>query len=133
MKVAVLNIKGEEPPIFEVGGIAGDVGQTIQVLQVGQPINSFYAYEHIYEDGVPVFSPLSATNMYVDQLTEDTNGDGIPDAPDGLINEKDLVVLDNQLTVNTTGLERQVPLVHVHSLQGFLKGLEWQGEWVMIE
>ena len=72
--------KGDEPPIFNVGGISGDVGQTIQVLQVNQSINSFYTYEHILEDGIPKFSPLSPTNMYVDQNE------------DGLINENDLVV-----------------------------------------
>lgn len=72
--------QGDEPPIFNVGGISGDIGQTIQVLQVGQSINSFYTYEHIIEGGVPNFSPLSPTNMYVDQ-----NGDG-------LINENDLTV-----------------------------------------
>ena len=34
--------QGDEPPIFNVGGISGDIGQTIQVLQVNQSINSFY-------------------------------------------------------------------------------------------
>ncbi len=72
--------QGDEPPIFNVGGISGDIGQTIQVLQVNQSINSFYTYEHILESSVPKFSPLSPINMYVDQNE------------DGLINENDLVV-----------------------------------------
>ena len=75
--------QGDEPPIFNVGGISGDIGQTIQVLQVNQSINSFYTYEHIIESGVPKFSPLSPLNMYVDQNE------------DGLINENDLVVNQN--------------------------------------
>jgi TonB-linked SusC/RagA family outer membrane protein len=95
--------QGETPPIFEVGNIAGDVGQTIQVLQVGQTINSFYAYEHIYEGDVPVFSPLSATNMYVDQNK------------DGLINENDLVVLGQPMPDWIFGL----------TTVGGWKGFDW--------
>ena len=35
--------------------------------------------------------------VFVDQLTVDTNGDGIPDAPDGSINGADRVVTGNGL------------------------------------
>ena len=36
------------------GGIAGGVGQTIQVLRPGEPINSFYVYKQLYQNGKPV-------------------------------------------------------------------------------
>ena len=49
-----------------VGGIAG-VGQTIQVLEPGQPVNSFLVYRQNYKNGKPV------EGSYLDQ-----NGDTIP-------------------------------------------------------
>lgn len=53
-----------------VGGIAGGVGSTIQVLQPGYAVNSFFVYRHKRDaNGKPIYA--------------DTNGDGT-------INEKDL-------------------------------------------
>jgi TonB-dependent starch-binding outer membrane protein SusC len=55
-----------------VGGIAGGVGGTIQVLQPGSPINSFFVFEHRYgADGRPV-PDGSMMDRYVDR-----NGDGV--------------------------------------------------------
>ncbi|MFY0600387.1 MAG: SusC/RagA family TonB-linked outer membrane protein [Cyclobacteriaceae bacterium] len=70
---------------YETGGISGDVGQNIQILKVGEQINSFEVYEQIYQNGVPVNEQIDVNgdgianllDMYVDQ-----NGDG-------LINEND--------------------------------------------
>ncbi|GAC1657191.1 MAG: TonB-dependent receptor [Gemmatimonadaceae bacterium] len=59
-----------------VGGIAGGVGTTIQVLQPGYPVNSFWVYEHRTVNGKPVNSGPD-TAMYVDR-----NGDGIINASD---------------------------------------------------
>ena len=54
------------------GGVSGGVGTLIQVLEPGQPINSFFVYEHKRNaDGSPIW--------------KDTNGDGT-------INEQDLYV-----------------------------------------
>jgi iron complex outermembrane receptor protein len=62
--------------------IAGGVGNKIEILRVGQPVNAFYVFEHkTGPDGKPVNDNLGAedkTNMYVDQNN------------DGIINEKDL-------------------------------------------
>ena len=84
----VLKIDNNVDPSFggyEVGGISGDVGQTIQVLKVGEPINAFRTYRHkLDESGNPISSD-AAIDMY-----EDIN-------EDGLINEKDLVI-DKQPT-----------------------------------
>jgi TonB-linked SusC/RagA family outer membrane protein len=53
------------------GGIAGGVGTTIQVLQPGFPINSFYVYQHkLGADGKPIYS-TNDKDMYVDR-----NADG---------------------------------------------------------
>jgi TonB-linked SusC/RagA family outer membrane protein len=49
------------------GGIAGGVGQTIQVLRPGEPINSFYVFKQLYDDnGKPIEGSYA-----------DLNGDGI--------------------------------------------------------
>jgi len=75
--------------VYETGGISGDIGQTIQLLQVGQSIETFRTFKHILgTDGLPLPD------------TEDFNGDGFVDDldiyedinQDGLVNENDLVV-----------------------------------------
>lgn len=55
------------------GLVAGGVGTYIQVLQPGEPVNSFYVYQHRRgADGKPIFAEGAGadTAMYVDQ-----NGD----------------------------------------------------------
>ena len=39
---------------IQVGGVAGGVGTTIQVLEPGQPINSFFVCQQQYQNGRPV-------------------------------------------------------------------------------
>jgi TonB-dependent starch-binding outer membrane protein SusC len=39
---------------IQTGGIAGGVGTTIQVLEPGQPINSFFVCQQLYQNGQPV-------------------------------------------------------------------------------
>jgi len=51
--------------------ISGGVGNQVEVLLPGQPINSFYVYEQKYANGKPIYSDTLA-NMFVDR-----NGDGI--------------------------------------------------------
>jgi len=54
------------------GGIAGGVGNTIQINSVGYPRNSFYVYKQVYDkNGKPI------EGLYVDR-----NGDGIINASD---------------------------------------------------
>ena len=61
---------------IQTGGIAGGVGTTIQVLQAGQPVNSFFVYQH-REAGGKVVNTGADTAMYVDQ-----NRDGIINTSD---------------------------------------------------
>lgn len=63
------------------GGIAGGVGSTIQVLTPGEPVNSFFVYQHIMENGKPIY--------------KDVNGGTIDGVPNGTINEQDLYVDQN--------------------------------------
>ena len=73
--------------IYTTGGISGDIGQTIQVLRVGNPINSFYTYNHIYDaNGIPLPDGIDHNGDGFSNLLdiyEDLNGDG-------KINEDDL-------------------------------------------
>lgn len=74
------------------GLVAGGVGTFIQVLEPGQPINSFYVYEHKMKDGKPLYEDVTG-------LDSEGQFDGIPD---GTINEHDLYVDlngDGQITV----------------------------------
>jgi iron complex outermembrane receptor protein len=64
-----------------VGEVSGGVGTRIQVLTPGQPVNSFYVYEHIREGGQPIY--------------RDVNGDRVDGTPNGVINEQDLYVDQN--------------------------------------
>ncbi|SMG18016.1 iron complex outermembrane recepter protein [Marivirga sericea] len=67
----------EDSPGIQVGGITGDIGRTIQVLQVGQPISTFYSYNHLYDDAG---NPLTGgTNSIYEDIDDN-----------GLINENDL-------------------------------------------
>ena len=64
-----------------VGNVSGGVGTRIQVLAPGVPVNSFYVYQHILENGKPIY--------------KDVNGDRVDGQPNGTINEQDLYVDQN--------------------------------------
>jgi iron complex outermembrane receptor protein len=66
------------------GGIAGGVGSTIQVLQPGSPVNSFFVYRH-KKDANGKYVTGDKTDA---QLYEDLNGDGV-------INQNDREVYKN--------------------------------------
>ena len=75
--------------VILTGGIAGGVGNFIQVLQAGQPINSFYVYEHIRDaSGMPIWEDVNTdgtideNDIYVDQ-----NADGIVNQDDRVASE----------------------------------------------
>ena len=84
-------------PGIQVGGIAGGVGNTIQIHAVGMPMYAFYTYEQIYDaNGRPL-----ERNGSLDQYSEgmDVNGNGkiddieayVDQNGDGIINTSDLV------------------------------------------
>ncbi len=64
------------------GLVAGGVGTFIQVLQPGQPVNSFYTYRHKRQSGKPIYQDVTGLNA-----NGKFNG-----TPDGTINEQDLYV-----------------------------------------
>ena len=59
------------------GNISGGVGNLVQVLQPGVPINSFFVFQQRYDaQGKPVYDPANPTNMYVDQNKDGLINDG---------------------------------------------------------
>lgn len=80
----VTELDGNDDPNFQgypTGGISGGLSNTIQVLKVGYPVNTFRVYEHINgPDGKPLTDGVdwngdglaNDLDMYVD-----ANGDGI--------------------------------------------------------
>ncbi|MEP6621449.1 MAG: TonB-dependent receptor, partial [bacterium] len=61
------------------GGIAGGVGNNIEVLQPGYAVNSFFVYHHIRDaSGNPIYADVNKDGTIDDQdLYQDTNGDKI--------------------------------------------------------
>ena len=124
-----------------------------RILQVGLPISgSFYGYETngyfntrddlnnwvntagtIIDQSIVVSQGSDGKYVggyrFVDQLTVDSNGDGIPDAPDGIINDEDRVVLlnnpiDNYLIGANLGFTYKNFSISGR-IYGVLSGVEW--------
>jgi iron complex outermembrane receptor protein len=66
------------------GGVSGGVGTLIQVLEPGQPINSFFVYEHKRNaDGSPVWKDTNGDGSINEQdLYVDRDGDGVVNVAD---------------------------------------------------
>ncbi len=108
-EVTALGSEGEIIPV----SIGRAIIQTISQIEVGQAIGSFYGYEwdgiyqlDDYEDvdarilkpGIisgPKTTTRAGSLKFKDQLTVDTDGDGVPDAGDGIINDDDKIYLGN--------------------------------------
>lgn len=100
----------------EVTNLAG-VGPIISgssITQVGSPIGLIFGYEteNIFQTQDEInnspaqFGKLIPGNLkYKNQLTSDTNGDGIPDQADGIINPSDRVPLGNPFPTISFGLD----------------------------
>lgn len=99
--------------------------------RAGYPIGSLYGL--MYDGMFPTFEDAKAYKItqfgnlqggdikYVDQLTVDTDGDGVPDASDGLISEADYVVMGNTIPRYTYSFDISA------QYKGFDLGLFFQG------
>ncbi len=111
---AALNLSDVKNKILDLKGI----NETwLTVNREGYPMGSIYGYEAVGyivpEDYDAAGKYKGATQMgnfgpgdikYKDQLTVDTNNDGIPDEADGVINTSDLVILGSTIPRYTFGL-----------------------------
>lgn len=75
--------------VILTGGIAGGVGNFIQVLQTGQPINTFYVYQHIRgSDGLPIYEDRNNDGTIDENdLYKDVDGDGFVNQNDRIATE----------------------------------------------
>ncbi len=85
--------------IFSSGQTA--VWSTTNIAREGEPLGVFYGY---IEDGLNENGLIK----YKDQLTVDTDGDGLPDAGDGVTNSADRVILGNPMPDFFYGLNTTV-------------------------
>ena len=81
------------------------VGGNTAVIKVGSPLASYWGYEitGIQQQG----DPNPGYPKMKDQLTVDTNGDGIPDAGDGVINASDATIIGNPNPDFTYGISNE--------------------------
>lgn len=88
-EIVRINAIGAGDEQILTGGIAGGVGSTIQVLQPGYPVNSFYTFRHLKNaDGSPVYADTNNDGTIDENdLYEDLNGDGIVNQNDRAPNE----------------------------------------------
>jgi hypothetical protein len=97
--------------VTDLNGVEFIKGST-SITQVGEAVSSIYGYESIgfFADQAEIdAAPAQFGNLtpgdirFKDQLTVDTNGDGIPDEADGVINTDDRVILGNSFPSFTFG------------------------------
>lgn len=109
---ARLNFSDVKNEVTNLSGI-GPIISGNSITDVGFPIGSIYGYEStgVFQDqeeinGAPAqFGTLVPGNVrYKDQLTVDTNNDGVPDQADGKINADDRVIIGNPFPRLSFGL-----------------------------
>jgi TonB-linked SusC/RagA family outer membrane protein len=86
-KNKIVTLDGNEDPEFVgilTGGISGGVGNTIQILSVGSPVNAFYVYQHKMNGDKPLpdgvdyneDGAINGLDIYVDQDNSGTIDEG---------------------------------------------------------
>eukprot|EP01029_Cantina_marsupialis_P000115 TRINITY_DN1011_c0_g2_i3.p1 TRINITY_DN1011_c0_g2~~TRINITY_DN1011_c0_g2_i3.p1 ORF type:complete len:1136 (-),score=194.61 TRINITY_DN1011_c0_g2_i3:9269-12676(-) len=73
--------------------------------------NGLYSTEDIASGNVLPYGtqmPEAGMVKFVDQLTEDTDGDGVPDARDGVINDKDRTIVGRDVPQFTYGMNMEL-------------------------
>ncbi|MGA1364728.1 MAG: hypothetical protein ACO31C_07280, partial [Schleiferiaceae bacterium] len=115
---------------IRVGGIAGGVGNTIQIHQVGSPMFSFYTYEHRYDVNGVIIERNGKLERF--DPSADENGNGriddieafVDQNGDGIINSDDLVIMDAQPEpIHTLGFTT------TWRYKKWSGGMTWRGEF----
>ena len=58
-------------PGVETGGISGGVGNNIQIQKVGNPLNSFYVYQQVYDEAGKPLEGVYVDRNHDGQITDD--------------------------------------------------------------
>jgi hypothetical protein len=117
---ARLNFSTVKNEVTNLGGLASIINNTTidgvttsTITKVGSPIGSIYGLESIglFQSAEEIAASPKQFGTYIpgnikykDQLTVDTNNDGIPDATDGIINANDRVIIGNPFPSVSYGL-----------------------------
>jgi len=142
-KNLVTSLGGLEKIEAESRWASTEIG-TDYIVQKGQPLGNMYGYQSDGFYTVDDFTYDAAKESWVlnegianasdvigkdylrpgamklrDQITEDTDGDGIPDAGDGKINAKDKVIIGNSQPLGIGGF----------SLSGYLYGFDFSANF----
>jgi TonB-linked SusC/RagA family outer membrane protein len=113
---ARLNISDVRNKVTYLGG-ENEIKQDRSIIKVGYPLNSIYGLEStgIFQDDLVIAgSPTQFGTVvvgdiqYKDQLTVDTDGDGIPDSADGVINADDRVIIGDPFPRMSYGIDLNV-------------------------
>ncbi len=107
-------LKNEVRDLYGQPYINGGTAEFLQRSIVGQPLLAFYGWETdgVYQNNAEIAADPTAVAQgnlvpgdfkYKDQLTIDSNNDGKMDAADGVIDDKDRVVLGSYLPSFTWG------------------------------
>jgi len=92
--------KNKEEIMELYGGTNDDLGNR---WFIGQPITTYYDWQPIgiwqsnEADAAKAYGRIPGQGRIQDQLTVDTDGDGVKDAPDGVINAADMVIRGNNV------------------------------------
>ncbi len=109
---ARLNFSDVKNKVTNLSGV-GPIISGISITDIGYPIGSIYGFESagIFQDQEEInsapaqFGTLVPGNIrYKDQLTIDTNNDGVPDKADGKINPDDRVIIGDPFPRLSFGL-----------------------------
>ncbi len=109
---ARLNFSDVKNEVTNLSGV-GPIISGISITDVGYPIGSIYGFESagIFQNQEEItssptqFGTLVPGNIkYKDQLTVDTNNDGVPDQADGKINPDDRVIIGDPFPRLSFGL-----------------------------
>ncbi len=109
---ARLNFSDVKNKVTNLSGV-GPIISGISITEIGFPIGSIYGFESagIFQDQDEInaspaqFGTLVPGNIrYKDQLTIDTNNDGVPDQADGKINPDDRVIIGDPFPRISFGL-----------------------------
>ncbi len=111
---ASFNISDVKNKVLDLKGI-NETGLTVN--REGYPMGSLFGYEadgyivpEDYDSGGNYTGPTQIGNFgpgdikYKDQLTIDTDGDGVPDKADGVINTSDMVIIGSTIPRYTFGI-----------------------------
>jgi TonB-dependent starch-binding outer membrane protein SusC len=108
--------KNKEELVELYGGTNDDLGSR---WFIGQPITTYYdwvptgVWQTEEADAAKAYGRIPGQGKIQDQLTVDTDADGTPDAPDGIINAADMVIRGNNVPKWTASM------VNTVSFKGF--------------